>query len=400
MDVLFLCGIYPQAHKDKIFKNSKKGYQFAAQNLQEAIVDGFIQNNVDLSIVTMPFLSTFPLGYKKPIVKYKRSKFMGIVDTKCASFINIPFLQKVANTAEKDVYSWCRSKGSGIRHIVVYSLTVNLIEIALRAKRDFENIRISVIIPDLPEFMGSNYLVRALGIKKRQITYLYKNISFFDRFILLSEAMALPLNIENRKFAVVEGIFNSVDNMIRGYPLEDNTKVILYTGALSHKYGIQTLIDAFSLLLNPQYRLIICGDGDAKEFVRNAADNDSRINYMGQVSYESILMLQKSADLLVNPRTPEGDYTRFSFPSKTMEYLASGTPMLMYKLPGVPPEYFEYCYTMDEMGKNALAYKMNEILCLPHEESKKRSEAAVDFILKYKNSKSQVNKIIKLIAEN
>lgn len=396
MQTLFLCGIYPHPYKDEIFKNSKRGYQFAAQNLQEALVDGFVQNKVNISIVTVPFLSTFPLGYRKPIVKYGLSKFNGIVPTKCASFVNIPFLQQFLSTAEKDVFKWCRSH-SGSKHIVVYSLNSNLMNIAIQAKKTFKDVELTVIVPDLPEHMASNPIYNALGLKEKNVKWVYNHISYFDNFVLLSEAMSVPLGIQNHKFVVVEGIFNSSSKSTENFEFEADTKIILYTGALSQKYGVDNLMKAFSSIQNPNYRLVICGDGDAKELIQEKALADKRINYLGKISHESILALQKKASLLVNPRMPEGEYTKFSFPSKTMEYFASGKPVLMYKLLGVPVEYFNYCYTLDDFTHDALAKKMTEILSLPSEDTERIGEKASDFILTEKNAKNQVRKIIELM---
>lgn len=400
MEILFLCGIYPQPYKEEFFINSKKGYQFAAQNLQEAIVDGFVANDANLFILTIPFLSTFPLGYKKPIVKYSPSKFNDIVPTECATFINIPFLQEIASTAERDVFKWCRSKDGKIKHIIVYSLSLNLMKIAIKAKNAFKDVQISVIVPDLPEFMGSNPIYRALGLKKSNVKGVYNNITFFDNFILLSKAMASPLGINENKYIVVEGVFNSISETSQEFEFENDTKTILYTGALSQKYGIDTLLQSFFSIPNPDYRLVICGDGDAKELIQEFVAQDNRIKYMGKVSNELILALQKKATLLVNPRTPEGEYTKFSFPSKTLEYFASGTPVLMYKLPGVPDEYFNYCYTLESLTHEALATKMMEIIELPLEERKIMGEKAKSFILEQKNAKIQVYKIIELMSKN
>src|SRR5690606_24382556 len=132
----------------------------------------------------------------------------------------------------------------------------------------------------------------------------------------------------------------------------------------SKKYGIETLLKAFSFTSNPKYKLMICGDGDAKDLVYDYLHKDDRIKYLGKLPHDKTLLLQKNADLLVNPRTPKGEFTKFSFPSKTMEYLALGTPVLMYKLPGIPNEYFNYCYTIDDYSHEALANKINEILSL------------------------------------
>ncbi|MDQ0476442.1 glycosyltransferase [Chryseobacterium sp. MDT2-18] len=402
MNVLFLCGLYPQAHQSEIFANSKKGYQFAAQTLQEAIIEGFIQNDINLSIVTMPFLSTFPAGYKKPLVKFGPSEFNGRVPTFCSTFINIPFLRQVYNSTEKNVFNWCKSieNPSEIKHIIVYSLTVDLIKIALKVKETFANVRLTLIVPDLPEFMGSNKIYTALGLKKRDVDFIYKNISAFDRFVLLSEAMALPLNISPESYCVVEGIFDPKLISAESSCSSEKTQTLLYSGALVRKYGIETLLNAFSSLKDENYRLIICGDGEAKDLVETFCEKDDRISYLGKLPHSEILSLQKQAALLINPRTPEGEFTKFSFPSKTMEYFASKTPVLMYKLPGVPAEYFKYCYTLEGTDAQNLAEKITEILSLPENLLQEMGQSASDFILEEKNPEIQVKKIIDLMAEH
>lgn len=396
MDILFLCGLYPSEYKEEIFKNSKRGYQFAAQNLQEAIVDGFVQNKVNLSIITIPFLSTFPIGYKKPVVRFKSSKFNGEVNIECASFINIPFFREIVNTAKKTVFKWCRTT-QGVKHIIVYSLNRNLMKHAIDAKNAFKDVKITVIIPDLPEFMASNYYYNILGLRKRDINFIYDHMHQFDNYVLISEAMVNCLDVEEKKYIVLEGIFNSNKTVTKDFEFEPGTKVILYTGALSRKYGIETLLREFSSINNIDYRLVICGDGDAKDLINFSSNIDNRIKYMGKVSHDLILSLQKSASLLINPRTPQGDYTKFSFPSKTMEYLASGTPVLIYRLPGIPDEYFKYCFTHDSFSDGSLAKRMNQILSMPLYERRKVGIAARRFILEEKNALVQVKKILELI---
>jgi glycosyltransferase involved in cell wall biosynthesis len=103
--------------------------------------------------------------------------------------------------------------------------------------------------------------------------------------------------------------------------------------------------------------------------------------------------------LLVNPRTPEGEFTRFSFPSKTMEYLASGVPTLLYKLPGIPEEYYKYCYTLEDVSPTALADKITEILRSDAIELQEKGKKAREFILAEKNPEVQCNKIYQLIEK-
>ena len=70
--------------------------------------------------------------------------------------------------------------------------------------------------------------------------------------------------------------------------------------------------------------------------------NNEKIKYFGVIDFESILLRQKNTDLLINPRPSIDEYTKYSFPSKIMEYMASGTPVLTTKLSGIPMEYYDY----------------------------------------------------------
>lgn len=62
--------------------------------------------------------------------------------------------------------------------------------------------------------------------------------------------------------------------------------------------------------------LWICGSGDSKEAINEATRIDSRIKFFGLVDSETALEMQHKATILVNPRTSEGEYTKYSFPSK------------------------------------------------------------------------------------
>lgn len=80
-----------------------------------------------------------------------------------------------------------------------------------------------------------------------------------------------------------------------------------------------------------------------------------------------------------------------------MEYLASGVPVLLYKLPGIPEEYYQYCFFLEKIGLESLTNKMIEILSLDSKDLKDKGNKARAFILKEKNPSSQVCKVINLI---
>ena len=73
----------------------------------------------------------------------------------------------------------------------------------------------------------------------------------------------------------------------------------------------------------------------------------------------------KEAKLLINLRNPEDKYTKYSFPSKTFEYMVSGTPFFTTKLEGIPSEYYNYLYCIDSYETNLKwGYTMQLIILL------------------------------------
>jgi glycosyltransferase involved in cell wall biosynthesis len=50
---------------------------------------------------------------------------------------------------------------------------------------------------------------------------------------------------------------------------------------------------------------------------------------------------------MLNPRDPSWRGTPYSFPSKLLEYLTTGKPIISTRLPGIPAEYFEVLRPVD-----------------------------------------------------
>ena len=80
-----------------------------------------------------------------------------------------------------------------------------------------------------------------------------------------------------------------------------------------------------------------------------------------------------------------------------MEYLASGTPTVMFRLGCMPSEYDSHVYYVDEESIEALRNKLIEVCEKPREELIAFGQSAKDFILKQKNPIAQCKKIIELL---
>ena len=113
-----------------------------------------------------------------------------------------------------------------------------------------------------------------------------------------------------------------------------------------------------------------------------------------------VLILQKQATVLVNPRQNNEEFTKYSFPSKTMEYLASGVPVVAYKLDGIPDEYDEYIRYVPDNSPETLAKVLMEVCELSGEERQGLGEKARKFVLVEKNKVAQTKRILDFIENN
>ena len=110
-----------------------------------------------------------------------------------------------------------------------------------------------------------------------------------------------------------------------------------------------------------------------------------------------IVKKEQEATLLVNPRPTGEEYVKYSFPSKTMEYMASGTPVLTTVLPGMPKEYHSYVYLLEDETADGITQKLKEVLANSDETLFRKGMEARKFVLEQKNNVIQASKILDML---
>lgn len=396
MRIGILGGLFPEEIRHDIEINSIGPIQYAADALQWGIVRGLDDHIKDITLINLPYIGSFPLNYKQLIIKsfpFSHRKNASDFNVGFSNLIIYKYLSRYVNSA-KYLNSWVSDKKE---FLIVYAIHTPFILAALKAKKKNPKLKICLVVPDLPEFMNDKKNIITKLFKYIEQKLLKHSLNKIDAFVLLSKHMREPLNIKDQPWICVEGIYHGAKTPI---PLKDESKrIILYSGTLAERYGILKLLNAFNSIAFNNYELWICGDGDAKEQIIKCSISDSRIKYLGQLPREQILAMQTNATVLVNPRTAEGEFTKYSFPSKTIEYLASGTPTILYKLPGIPDEYFNYCFVVNEKSENGL----QEAIVLACEKSDSElSQIALkaqEFILSKKNAYQQTKRIINMLQK-
>ena len=400
IDVTYLTMMIPSTLKEEVAKKSSHNMQDAADALEKHIYEGLSLNlGFEPHVINILPIDSFPQYYKDLFVKNTVFTLGQRADHVNLGFCNLKFIRNCF--IEENIYNnlikyFNKHKTDKKRVLIVYSATASFLRAVKKVKETYSDILVCDIIADLPAMTN-------LSSKKSLLLKAYIEqsarrskaaLDCVDCFVLLTKQMANYLEID-KPFCIMEGISSPESNSIT-YQTQ-NKKTIIYTGTLHKKFGIINLIAAFQQIKKRNYELVICGVGDSEDTIIAAAKKDNRIQFLGKLPREQILELQKKATVLVNPRQNNEEFTKYSFPSKTMEYLSSGIPVIAYKLDGIPDEYDQYLQYVEDDTIDGLKNKLIELCEMPYEQRQKIGNAGRSFVLKEKNSKIQVKKIVDLI---
>lgn len=401
MNILFIGKFYPKKMLSTIVEDSKGLVGMSNHNFEMSLINGLCQHKeIKLNCLTIPGVYSFPHHNKNLYTKtesytYKKTHITSV------SFCNLPLIKEIWSrmslTIEILKYA-ARCKGDRLDIIVNTPNNNILVAISIAKKLTKKRITQTVIIPDIPSMVTS--MDKQNPIKGYILKYLneqsMKKVSHSNGLVLLTEAMMdfIPTPI---KHIIMEGIVD-VETMDAN-DNNDITKkeIILYTGTLRKIFGVLNLVEAFQLIENENVELWICGSGDSQQKIAETAKKDSRIKFFGLVDSQTALQMQRQATILVNPRTSQGEYTKYSFPSKTIEYLLSAKSVIINKLPGIPDEYYKYVYTPKSESVESLSECISHVLSISPNNRQEKSKLGKDFIVSQKNSKVQTQRIINLI---
>lgn len=391
---VFLGSIYPQPLYDELVKR-KQFVDYPANVFQHSLLRGLDNHIQDIRVVTSPVIKSTYSEVKDLCKGYAFSHNGECEKDIYVGAYPLPGLQMIVELWKVywTIHKLIRNEKRNV--LFIYALHSPFLIAAVLLKR---KVTCScVIVPDLPEFMSRQDNVIKKFAKKVDRSIINFCLKRLDSYVLLSPYMRDKLPIKNKPWSLMEGIFDTTSIPQNEQKCEE--RVILYCGNLSRKYGVIDLLTAFSQINKDNYRLWICGRGDAETEIIQKAKKDYRIIYKGVVSHEEVLSLQQQATVLINPRSSRGEFTKYSFPSKTMEYLASGTPTIMCHLPAIPKEYDEHIYYIKDESVEGIKAKIEEVCEKPQQELDTFGKRAAEFIRKNKNAYVQAQKVVDMIRQ-
>ncbi len=217
----------------------------------------------------------------------------------------------------------------------------------------------------------------------------------FSSFLFLTAQMSEIINPDNKPFLVLEGHSDmSMLDVENDFQKKYEKKVCIYAGALHKVYGIEALVKGFLRADIENSELHLYGNGSYADELKLLSEKSPNVIYKGIAPNDVVIKEELKATLLINPRPTHEEYTKYSFPSKNMEYMASGTPVLTTCLPGMPDDHKEFVFFIREENEEGIEKAFKEVFEKSPEELHAFGLRAKEFILKEKNNVAQAKKVI------
>lgn len=398
MDILYVSTALSESLNSKLLKELELTDGQQDQKFHRLMIKGLEENGQNVE--TISSLATIKNSNKK--IKFPKSEeLIGNVKYNYINYVNIPVIRNI-NTFVQTFLFIKRWKKNHLNGVILCEQRFSMLLACIIAKKIY-GIKCYGVVTDLPIYHISSQSLK--GIKKILIKFYnifrMKTTAECTGFILLTNQMNNIINKKGKPNIVIEGfadakmrtVNNSLDNKFE-------KKVCHYAGKISEVYGLKMLVNAFIKANVENSELHIFGDGPYVNELKKVCKEHSNIKYFGFKPNEIIVENQMKATLLVNPRFTNYEYTKYSFPSKMMEYMASGTPLLTTALPGIPKEYFNKIYVLSEENEEALSEQLRLLLNQPKEKLHEMGVRAKKFILENKNNYIQSKKIIKMLGKS
>lgn len=272
---------------------------------------------------------------------------------------------------------------------------------SMKACRLF-GVKCAGIVTDIPGYMGFSNKKKSFikRLTHNRAKKAIKNIKRMTHLVPLTDAMCDIINPERKTpYIVVEGLVDSSMEEQTPIVVNDGKRHLTYTGSLHEVFGVKSLIEGFMMLRQDDVILDIYGRGPMKDEMDSYMAKDPRVQYHGVVSLEESVKAQLSSYLLINPRPTGEEFTKYSFPSKNMEYMATGVPLLTTVLPGMPKEYHPYVFLLEDDSAKGICKRLDEILSMPQEKLQERGQMGKDFVMKNKNNIRQAERVMELLND-
>ena len=387
MKILLLGSLISAEAMEHLNQNSKEKASVAPVNYETMLAKGLAENGADVEAISVPAVAAYPHSIYKTI-DFKEEVIDGKIKIQWLPFVNIQGLKQISvkRNAAKALKRWLKeNQNEKDKVVMMYSIYPPYSTPAIALCKKF-GCHLNAVITDLPEYMYT--WKNSSGIKGVVANHLKNQMlrlqTQCDSYVLFTPKMASRMGIENKPYIVSEGFSDA--GIYAG--IRDQTKyekkTLIYAGNLSKLYGIRNLVDGF-MLTSGDYELHLYGAGPDAAYIEECSKKDARIKYFGRVPRTEVLVALKKAHLIVINKPTADDYSNYSFSSKILECMASGTPVLTTRVGGMPNEYYDYLYFIDDETSKGISETIEKIVDMAESERERMGKTAYEFAMKEKN---------------
>jgi glycosyltransferase involved in cell wall biosynthesis len=312
-------------------------------------------------------------------------------------FVNISGLKEATlfASAFRELVKWSRSARPAPRTIIVFNVFTPLATAVLAAARA-TGAQAVAVVADLPHGL---YRFEGLrGVVERADYAVQKRLlARFDGLVPLTPFIAGDFAPRTPALVMEGGIEPADVDLSPPPPVEPLT--CMFSGTLFDVNGVDRLLAAIRLVDEPRARFRFYGAGPLEDAVRAAAASDPRVEHCGLVPNHEVRARQRAAAVLINSRIVEGAITRYTFPSKLIEYMSSGRPVLTTPLPGIPDGYRQHVMMLDGDSAADMAAGIRRAFATDAATLAAVGRAGRDFVLREKSWSRQAERVSDFVRQ-
>lgn len=390
MKILYLSSVCSQSRFDLLVSKGVIKKMPQAQKYHHLLIEGLQKvSNDGISVI-----SSYPINGGRKRVYKTEVEIESEVNYFYPGFIKFPIIRQICLILNSILLIFKLKENDTI---IVCDILNGSVCYAARFVRLFTGIKIVSIVTDVPG-LTSGARIKMLPWWKRilpklGVQLLKESLDKYDGYLFLTQAMDEVVNFKHKPYIVIEGHSDiTMKERINDIHNKFLKKTIMYAGGTHKEFGIALLVEAFLSVNRPDWELHIYGDGNYTNELKRIASKYKNVKYFGLRPNSEVVSNQLRAWILVNPRITDAEYIKYSFPSKTLECMVSGTPLLTTKLAGMPKEYYPYVYLFENETFEGFRNTLNNVFSLDLESLHKQGIKAKSFALNEKNNIVQAKK--------